>query len=124
MRIYDDRYSRDRQRLETALRFIEHEARTQTIRRWTGLSDDRIRKLYRSYLCDAGRRTVRRHRGRSPHQTTLFLRTARMRHESAVFASICRLVGVLGGEGGPPHRWCRVSGAGRSCARPMRSTAD
>ncbi len=46
MRISEDRYDRDRQRLELALRFLTHEARTQTIRHWTGLSDDRIRKLY------------------------------------------------------------------------------
>jgi hypothetical protein len=46
MRISENRYERDRQRLELALRFLTHEARTQTIRVWTGLSDDRIRKLY------------------------------------------------------------------------------
>jgi hypothetical protein len=46
MRIHDDRYNRDRRRHEVALRFIQHEARTHTIRAWTGLTDDRIRKLY------------------------------------------------------------------------------
>ena len=45
MRISDDRYSRDRLRLDLALRFIHHEARTHTIRAWTGLTDDRIRKF-------------------------------------------------------------------------------
>jgi hypothetical protein len=45
MRISDDRYSRDRLRLDLALRFIHHEARTHTIRAWTGLTDDRIRKV-------------------------------------------------------------------------------
>lgn len=50
MRISDDRYSRDRARLDIAMHFIHHEARTHTIRQWTGLTDDRIRKLYRSYL--------------------------------------------------------------------------
>ena len=54
MRISDDRYSRDRLRLDLALRFIHHEARTHTIRAWTGLTDDRIRKLYRTYLYEAG----------------------------------------------------------------------
>ena len=53
MRISDDRYSRDRLRLDLALRFIHHEARTHTIRAWTGLTDDRIRKLYRTYLHEA-----------------------------------------------------------------------
>jgi hypothetical protein len=66
MRIYDDRYNRDHLRLDTALRFILHEARTHTIRQWTGLSDDRIRKLYHSYLGTGSRPA--RHRGRSPQQ--------------------------------------------------------
>ena len=46
MRIHDDRYNRDQLRHEVALAFIRHEARTHTIRVWTGLTDDRIRKLY------------------------------------------------------------------------------
>ena len=45
MRISDDRYDRERSSLDLALQFLRHEARTQTIRTWTGLSDDRIRKL-------------------------------------------------------------------------------
>jgi hypothetical protein len=39
MRISDDRYSRDRSRFDIAVQFIRHEARTHTIRDWTGLSD-------------------------------------------------------------------------------------
>jgi len=45
MRISDDRYDRERSSLDLALQFLRHESRTQTIRTWTGLSDDRIRKL-------------------------------------------------------------------------------
>ena len=45
MRIHDDRYTRERLRFHVALRFIRLEARTHTIRQWTGLSDDRIRKI-------------------------------------------------------------------------------
>jgi hypothetical protein len=45
MRISDDRYAGERARLELALRFLRHQARTQTIRAWTGLSDDRIRNV-------------------------------------------------------------------------------
>ena len=45
MRVSDDRYTRDRQRLDLGLRLIRHEARTFTIRQLTGLSDDRIRKI-------------------------------------------------------------------------------
>ena len=46
MRISDDRYSRERLSLDLALRFLRHEARTQTIRTWTGLTDARIRKSF------------------------------------------------------------------------------
>ena len=45
MRVSDDRYTRDRQKFDLAVRLIRHEARTFTIRQWTGLSDDRIRKV-------------------------------------------------------------------------------
>lgn len=95
MRISDDRYSRDRLRLDLALRFIHHEARTHTIRAWTGLTDDRIRKLYRTYLCEAGGVRVARHRGKSPRQAAYFTRSLRMRREAAVFASVSSLFGLI-----------------------------
>ena len=94
MRIYDDRYSRERARMELALRFLHHEARTQTIRAWTGLSDDRIRKLYRSYLSQA-QRHLPRHRGKSPHQVAYFTRSLRLQEETALLASVLSLLGVL-----------------------------
>jgi hypothetical protein len=95
MRISDDRYSRDRLRLDLALRFIHHEARTHTIRAWTGLTDDRIRKLYRTYLFEAGGAKVTRHRGKSPRQAAFFTRSLRMRREAAVFASVSSLFGLI-----------------------------
>jgi hypothetical protein len=95
MRISDDRYSRDRLRLDLALRFIHHEARTHTIRAWTGLTDDRIRKLYRTYLFEAGGSGVARHRGKSPRQAAFFTRSLRMRREAAVFASVSSLFGLI-----------------------------
>jgi hypothetical protein len=95
MRISDDRYSRDRLRLDLALRFIHHEARTHTIRAWTGLTDDRIRKLYRTYLHEAGGAGVTRHRGKSPRQAAFFTRSLRMRREAAVFASVSSLFGLI-----------------------------
>ena len=95
MRISDDRYSRDRLRLDLALRFIHHEARTHTIRAWTGLTDDRIRKLYRTYLYEAGGAKVARHRGKSPRQAAFFTRSLRMRRETAVFASVSSLFGLI-----------------------------
>lgn len=95
MRISDDRYSRDRLRLDLALRFIHLEARTHTIRAWTGLTDDRIRKLYRTYLLEADGQGVARHRGKSPRQAAFFTRSVRMRRESAVFASVSSLFGLI-----------------------------
>jgi hypothetical protein len=94
MRISDNRYSRDRFRFDLALRFIRHEARTQTIRAWTGLSDDRIRKLYRSYLHEPGF-AVGRPRGKSPQQCAFFTRSAQLKEESSFLASLCSLLGVL-----------------------------
>ena len=100
MRISDDRYSRERARMELALRFLRHEARTQTIRAWTGLSDDRIRKLYRSYTSQA-RRALRRHRGKSPHQVAYFTRSQRLQQESAALASLMSMLGVVPSPGAP-----------------------
>ena len=100
MRITDDRYTRDRLRLDLALRLIGHEARTHTIRSWTGLTDDRIRKLYRSYVADAGRRDVRRHRGKSPRQSAFFMRNAGIRREAAGLATLLCILGLLRREAG------------------------
>ena len=94
MRISDHRYSRDRFRLDLALRFIRHEARTQTIRAWTGLSDDRIRKMYREYMKEPGF-AVSRPRGKSPQQSSYFLRSPKLQEESSLLASLCSLLGVL-----------------------------
>src|SRR5580658_2329386 len=95
MRISDDRYSRDRSRFDIAVQFIRHEARTHTIRTWTGLSDDRIRKLYRSYLCESHGTPLTRHRGKSPQQVAFFMRSGRARQEAALLASLYQLLGAL-----------------------------
>jgi hypothetical protein len=95
MRISDDRYTRDRSRIDLALRFIHFEARTHTIRVWTGLTDDRIRKLYRTYVQASGSGCAARHRGKSPRQIAFFTRSASMRRETAVFASILALYGLV-----------------------------
>ncbi|MCH7898070.1 MAG: hypothetical protein IIC62_01855 [Proteobacteria bacterium] len=74
MRLTDDRYAGERRQFELALRMIRHEARTRTIRNCTGLSDDRIRKLYSRYFRDSGETEVRRRRGKSPRQITRFVK--------------------------------------------------
>jgi hypothetical protein len=64
----------ERSQFELALRMIRHEARTHTIKECTGLSDDRIRKLYATYFRDTGDRSVRRRRGKSPQQVGPFVK--------------------------------------------------
>ena len=105
MRISDDRYTHERQRLDCALRFLRLEARTQTIRLWTGLTDDRIRNLYRSYI-SRGARFVPRHRGKSPQQIAFFTRSLRMQWETAQLASLLSLLSVI-----PSTQGAEVAGA-------------
>ena len=76
MRLTDDRYASEKRQFELALRMIRHEARTRTIRECTGLSDDRIRKLYNTYFRNSGLNDVRRRRGKSPRQITRFVKNA------------------------------------------------
>ncbi len=77
MRLTDDRYSGERSQFELALRMIRHEARTRTIRECTGLSDDRIRKVYTTYFLNGGVSGVKRRRGKSPRQVTRFVKNSR-----------------------------------------------
>jgi len=74
MRLTDNRYATERSQFELALRMIRHEARTHTIKECTGLSDDRIRKLYTTYFRNSGDDRVRRRRGKSPQQVGLFVK--------------------------------------------------
>jgi hypothetical protein len=99
MRVSDDRYTRDLQRLDLARRLIHHEARTFTIRQWTGLSDDRIRKLYRSYVLDQDARRILRHRGKSPRQAAFFFRSTELNFHAAQLASLFVVYGLLRGSG-------------------------
>lgn len=97
MRVSDDRYTRDRERLDLALRLIQHEARTYTIRQWTGLSDDRIRKLYRSYVLHQDAKRVLRHRGKSPRQAAFFFKSPELEFQAAQLASLFVGHGLLCG---------------------------
>src|SRR5262245_30187490 len=89
MRITDDRYVRDRARLDIAMRMIHHQARTRTIRENTGLSDDRIRRLYQSY---APRRTSslgsKRRRGKAPRTAAYFTRTLPIQFEASLLGAL------------------------------------
>lgn len=86
MRVTDDRYQRERDNHELALRMIRHEARTCTIKACTNLSDDRIRKLYRTYV--GPQDAVRRKRGKSPRQVEFFTRNLAALMESGSLAAV------------------------------------
>src|SRR5688572_32910809 len=115
MRATDDRYRGEQVKFELARRMIRHEARTGTIRYFTGLNDDRIRKLYTSYFKYGGV-PVRRQRGRSPTRIGPLVRTPQRALESGVFTNCLFAHGLLSREEppGPPlkfnvelgHRLC------------------
>jgi hypothetical protein len=91
------RYFHDRQRHDLALRMIRHEARTHTISRCTGLSDDRIRRLFRAYLDSEteSQGGVRRRRGKSPRQIAFFTRNAQLQYESSFLANLFTTFGLM-----------------------------
>jgi transcriptional activator FlhC len=95
MHISNDRYFLDRQRHDLALRMIRHEARTCTIRSCTGLTDDRIRRLHKTYAHHAKSVTVRRHRGKSPQQASFFTRNVQVQFESSLLACAFVSFGLL-----------------------------
>ena len=100
MRVTDDRYRGEQASFELAMRMISHEARTGTIRYWTGLSDDRIRKLYASYFKYQDR-PVRRRRGRSPSQIGPLIKSPQRALESGMLTNLLaanRLLSLSGTE--------------------------
>jgi hypothetical protein len=94
MHISNERYFHERQRHDLALRMISHEARTCTIRSCTGLTDDRIRRLYKTYASHMPSAPVRRRRGKSPRQVAFFVRNARAQLESSMLASVFATFGL------------------------------
>jgi hypothetical protein len=88
MRLTDNRYASEKQQFELTLRMITHEARTRTIRECTGLSDDRIRKVYTTSFSDTGQRRVRRRRGKSPQQISLFVKNPQNQLEATTLIAL------------------------------------
>ena len=88
MRLTDNRYANEKQQFELALRMIGHEARTRTIRECTGLSDDRIRKVYTTYFRETGQRAIKRRRGKSPQQISLFFKTPQHQLEATTLVAL------------------------------------
>jgi len=102
MHISNERYFNERQRHDLALRMIRHEARTCTIRSCTGLTDDRIRRLYKTYASHMPSAPVRRRRGKSPRQVAFFVRNARAQLESSMLASVFAMFGLWRTQSGQP----------------------
>jgi Flagellar transcriptional activator (FlhC) len=94
----ENRYSRQLRRYAFALRLIRHNARTQTILAWSGLSTYRIRALYRANGPDQSDPGRRRLRGRAPYQLQFFWRSPRRAVEAATLGGIARLLNVIPAE--------------------------
>ena len=117
MRAADNRYRGERARFELAMHMIQREARTGTIRYFTGLSDDRIRKLYTSYFKYDDSASVKRRRSKSPTQIAPLIQTPERTLESGVFVSLLRANGLTGDDETPApvlrgnvdfgHRFCQ-----------------
>ena len=82
MRISDQRYAKDRRALDVAARLIDFEARTNTIRKLTGLADGRIRNLSKACGVNGRSGTRLRHRGASPHCVAALLGKVRLKNEA------------------------------------------
>jgi hypothetical protein len=102
MRISEDRYTRDLRRIQLAQRFIRHEVRTQSVCAWTGLSDERIRNLCRSYGASVA--GAQRHRGPSPRRLASFLRSPRLRSEASALGALAYALSVIPRERIPDAR--------------------
>ena len=94
MRATDDRYRGEQAKFDLAMTMIKYEARTGTIKYFTGLNDDRIRKLYTTYF-KFGTAPVRRRRGRSPTRIGPLVRTPQRALESGVFANLLLANGLF-----------------------------
>lgn len=77
-------------RVDLAVRMLGHEARTHIITSCTGLSQDRIRKIWCRRFRSAGpeHRGARRRRGKSPSSIEFFMRNPWVQAEASLLALI------------------------------------
>ena len=119
MRTTDNRYAGEQAQFQLAIRMIAHEARTGTIKDCTGLSDDRIRKIFSTYFQPGT--AVRRRRGKSPRQVGRFVKSPDHRLQATTLVALfCagRLIRLLDDHAVRPcwprpdieygHRLCRA----------------
>ena len=97
MRVSEDRYTKELRRYRLAVRMLRYEARTRTIVAWTGVTEDRVRKLAHQLAAPHPERAPLRHRGQSPHQIAFFFRSATVSCQAAVLAGYCEQIGLLPG---------------------------
>jgi hypothetical protein len=90
--VTDDRIGRYFRRYQLGFRLLAHGARAQTACDWSGLTRDQLVSLRRRWGFDPDERR----RGPAPSALHVFFRSKRHRREAALFASICRIVGVFG----------------------------
>ena len=83
----DDSVTRELRRFELARRLIFHQARTQTISAFTGLSRDRLATLRRRLMVPENERR----RGPAPTSLDALLRTSRGRTEGAALVALFSL---------------------------------
>ena len=95
MSISDSRYARERNQFELAMRMIAYEARTCTIRTCTGLSDDRIRKIYTTYFKEEPKMKVRRQRGKPPTRISAYVKTDLHQSESSTLGLLYTDAGLI-----------------------------
>ncbi len=96
MRVTQSRYEGELDRFHLAIRMLGLQARTSTIGRYTGLSSDRIRKAYVSYVAEHGKnRLPRRKRGRPPSRVAHFFKSRDRHCESTVLVSLFMHAGLL-----------------------------
>jgi len=91
MPIGKDRLGRELRRYQLAMRLMIHEARTQTICDWTGLTRERLKTLRHEWSIPS----EARHRGPSPTSLSVFFRSPRARGESSALAVLCRILGAI-----------------------------
>ena len=84
MRLTGHKYDQERRLHEIALRMIALQARTNTIRACTALSDVRIRNLYRTYFKTHANESVARRRGKSPQYVAYVLHNAQAHAQASV----------------------------------------
>ncbi len=85
MTFMDDPYSRDLKRIDVAHRMVCHQARTQTITRYTRFTRNQLATMRKRWCVGQDMRR----RGPPPRSITTLLRTPRARSEGAAIASLC-----------------------------------